>query len=112
MRPPMFVPESRKLDDLLKDFQRQKTHLALVVDEYGGTEVMVTLEDVLEEIVGDIRDEHDEPEEALYEQVGEHTYRIDARIDLDDLDDLLALDLDTESFDFETLGGLCRQVSG
>ncbi len=112
MRPPMFVPHGRKLDDLLKDFQRKKTHLAIVVDEYGGTAGLVTLEDVLEEIVGDIRDEHDEPEEEWHEQLGEHVYRIDARMDLDDLNELLGLDLDTESFDFETLGGLIFHLTG
>ncbi len=112
MRPPMFVPMGRKLDDLLKDFQRKKTHLAIVVDEYGGTAGMVTLEDVLEEVVGDMRDEHDEYESDLYEKLAEARYRIDARIDLDDLNDLLALDFDTESFDFETLGGLIFHLTG
>lgn len=112
MRPPMFVPQGRKLDDLLKDFQRKKTHLAIVVDEYGGTAGMVTLEDVLEEIVGDIRDEHDEPEDELYRQVDDHVYHVDARIDLDDLNELLNIDIDTESFDFETLGGLIFHITG
>ena len=112
MRPPMFVPMGCKLDDLLKDFQRKKTHLAIVVDEYGGTAGMVTLEDVLEEVVGDIRDEHDEVENELYEKLGDDRYRIDARIDLDDLNDLLSLELDTESFDFETLGGLIFHRTG
>ena len=112
MRPPMFVPLGRKLDDLLKDFQRKKTHLAIVVDEYGGTAGMVTLEDVLEEIVGDIRDEHDEPEDELYLQIDDHTYHVDARIDLDDLNELLGIHIDTESFDFETLGGLIFHITG
>ncbi len=112
MRPTMFVPMGRKLDDLLKDFQRKKTHLAIVVDEYGGTAGMVTLEDVLEEVVGDMRDELDEAESDLYEKLGEDRFRIDARIDLDDLNDLLALDFDTESFDFETLGGLIFHLTG
>ena len=112
MRPPMFVPQGKKLDDLLKDFQRRKTHLAIVVDEYGGTAGMVTLEDVLEEVVGDIRDEHDEAEAEFYEKLADDHYRVDARIDLDDLNDLLDLDLDTESFDFETLGGLIFHLTG
>lgn len=112
MRPPMFVPLGKKLDDLLSDFQRQKTHLAIVVDEYGGTAGMVTLEDVLEEVVGDIRDEHDEDEADMYEQLDETSYRFDARIDLDDLNDLLDLELDTESFTFETLGGLIFHLTG
>ena len=112
MRTPMFVPMGRKLNDLLKDFQRKKTHLAIVVDEYGGTAGMVTLEDVLEEVVGDMRDEHDEAEGDLYEKLDETHYRIDARIDLDDLNDLLELDLDTDAFDFETLGGLIFHLTG
>ncbi|GIV57137.1 MAG: membrane protein [Rhodothermaceae bacterium] len=111
-RPPMFVPLGKKLDDLLKDFQRNKTHMAIVVDEYGGTAGLVTLENVLEEIVGDIRDEHDDDETALYEQIDEHTYRCDARIDLDDLNELLGTNLDTENFDFETLGGLIYHLLG
>ena len=112
MRPPMFVPQGKKLDDLLQDFQRKKTHLAIVVDEYGGTAGIVTLDDVLEEVVGDIRDEHDDVEEAFYEKLGDNHYRMDARIDLDDLNDLLGLDLDTESFGFETLGGLIFHLAG
>lgn len=111
-RPPMFVPMGKKLDDLLKDFQTRKTHIAIVVDEYGGTAGLVTLEDVLEEIVGDIRDEHDDPDEALYQQLDPDTYRFDARIDLDELNDIADLELDTESFDFETLGGLIFHVAG
>ena len=111
-RPPMFVPLGRKLDDLLKDFQRKKTHMAIVVDEYGGTAGLVTLEDVLEEIVGDIRDEHDEEEEVLYQQVSDATYRFDARINLDEINDLLGIELDTQRFDFETLGGLVFHLAG
>lgn len=111
-RPAIFVPLGKKLDDLLKDFQTRKTHIAVVVDEYGGTAGLVTLEDVLEEIVGDIRDEHDEDEEELYQQLDPHTYRFDARINLDDLNDVLHLDLDTEAYDFETLGGLVFHLTG
>lgn len=105
-RPAMFVPPGKKLDDLLEAFQTQKTHIAIVVDEYGGTAGLVTLENVLEEIVGDIRDEHDEVESDLIEQLDANTYRCDARLDLDDLNEHLDLALDTEEFDFETLGGL------
>ncbi|WP_228350684.1 hemolysin family protein [Rhodocaloribacter litoris] len=111
-RSPMFVPLGKKLDDLLKDFQLRKTHIAIVVDEYGGTAGLVTLEDVLEEIVGDIRDEHDDDEEELCEPIDAHTYRCDARINLDDLNELLGLRLDTENFDFETLGGLIFHLLG
>lgn len=112
IRPPIFVPLGKKLDDLLSDFQSRKTHLAVVVDEYGGTAGLVTLEDVLEEIVGEIQDEHDESEEALYQQIDESRYRFDARIDLDEMNDVLGTSIDTESFDFETLGGLVYHLSG
>jgi len=112
VRSPMFVPLSKKLDDLLRDFQRRKTHMAIVVDEYGGTAGLVTMEDVLEEIVGDIRDEHDEKEASLYVRLDAQTYRVDARINLDDLAELLGIALETESFDFETLGGLILHVLG
>ncbi len=111
-RPAIFVPMGKRLHDLLKDFQTKKTHIAIVVDEYGGTAGLVTLEDVLEEIVGEIRDEHDETEEALYERVDEHTYRFDARINLDDINDIVGIELDTEVYDFETLGGLIFHVTG
>ncbi len=111
-RPAIFVPMGKKLGDLLKDFQTKKTHIAIVVDEYGGTAGLVTLEDVLEEIVGEIRDEHDETEEELYERVDESTYRFDARINLDDVNELVGIELDTETYDFETLGGLIFHLTG
>lgn len=111
-RPPMFVPLGKKLDDLLKDFQSRKTHLAIVVDEYGGTAGLVTLEDLLEEIVGEIRDEHDLPEPLPYETVAPNVYRVDASLNLDDFLDDFDLDLDTDAFDFETLGGLFFHLTG
>lgn len=111
-RAPMFVPPGKKLDDLLKEFQAKKTHIAIVVDEYGGTAGLVTLEDVLEEIVGDIRDEHDESEPAMYEQLDGDLYRVDGRINLDDLDEVLDVDIDADQFDFETLGGLIFHLAG
>lgn len=111
-RPAIFVPLGKKLDDLLRDFQTKKTHIAIVVDEYGGTAGLVTLEDVLEEIVGEIRDEHDETEDVLYERLGDSTYRFDARINLDDVNELLGIELETENYDFETLGGLIYHITG
>lgn len=111
-RPPMFVPLGKKLDDLLSDFQSRKTHIALVVDEYGGTAGLVTLEDVLEEIVGEIRDEHDESERDLYEELEPNMYRFEARIDLDELNEVAGTNLQTEDFDFETLGGLIFHLAG
>lgn len=110
-RPPMFVPLGKKLDDLLRDFQQKKTHIAIVVDEYGGTVGVVTLEDVLEEIVGEIRDEHDENEGELIERISDTEYLVDAKIDLDDLFETLGKDVDTEEFDFETLGGLIYHLA-
>lgn len=117
VRPAKFVPLGRYLDDMLADFQSSGTHIAVVVDEYGGTAGVVTLEDILEEIVGEIRDEHDAPEPVAYEALSETTYRVDASIDLDDLNVALRLDehgcaLDTNAFDFETLGGLVLHLAG
>lgn len=111
-RPAIFVPLGKKLDALLKDFQTKKTHIAIVVDEYGGTAGLVTLEDVLEEIVGEIRDEHDEREDLLYERIDDATFVFDARINLDDVNEVLGIELKTEDYDFETLGGLIFHVTG
>jgi putative hemolysin len=110
-RPPMFVPVGKMLDDLLKDFQEKRTHIAIVVDEYGGTAGLVTLEDVLEEIVGEIRDEHDDEEVELIERLSENEYLIDAKIDLDDLFNELQIQVDTTDFDFETLGGFLYHLA-
>lgn len=112
-REPMFVPLGRTLDDVLTDFQTKKTHMAVVVDEYGGTAGLLTLENVLEEIVGDIRDEHDDEEdETLLTRVDQTTYRVDARINLDTLGEHLGIALDEHDFDFETLGGLVYHLAG
>lgn len=104
LRPAYFVPESKKAGDLLTDLQQRKIHLAVVVDEYGGTAGLVTIEDLIEEIVGDIRDEYDLNEEEDYQQINENEYIVDAGIDLDDLNRLLDVDLPTDESD--TLGGL------
>ncbi len=112
-RRPMFVPLGKNLDDLLRAFQEQKVHIAIVVDEYGGTAGLVTLEDVLEEIVGDIRDEHDDDtDDQLFRRLDDNAFLCDSRLDLDDLNDLLDLELNTDEFDFETLGGLIYHLSG
>lgn len=105
-RPAIFVPLGKMLDDLLTDFQARRTHIAIVVDEYGGTAGLVTLEDVLEEIVGEIRDENDEEEQEMIDRLSDDEFMVDARIDLDDLFEALEVDIETEEFDFETLGGL------
>jgi CBS domain containing-hemolysin-like protein len=111
-RQPRFVPLAKKLDDMLADFQAHNTHMAIVVDEYGGTAGLVTLEDLLEEVVGEIRDELDEPDEALLHPIGPATWRAEARINLDDLVETLDVAMDTEAFDFETLGGLIFHLTG
>lgn len=112
MRSPIFVPLGRKLDDLLQDFQRRRTHLAIVVDEYGGTAGLVTLDDVMEEVVGEMEDEHDEARDTLITALGELEYRVDARIHLTDLNEELGISLDTDSYEFETLGGLIFHLAG
>ncbi|MDE2731046.1 MAG: hemolysin family protein [Bacteroidota bacterium] len=112
VRPPMFAPMSMKLDDLLQDFQKRKTHLAIVVDEFGGTAGLVTLDDVLEEVVGEIQDEHDEPAGFEIEPVNTHTYRVDAGIPLDELNERLRLGLPTDDYPIETVGGLVLHLAG
>ena len=112
-RKPLFVPPTKALDDMLTDFQQTNTHMAIVVDEYGGTAGLVTLEDLLEEVVGEIRDELDRPEDdTLLHEVEPGVYRAEARVDLDDLVDLLGVEMDTDAFDFETLGGLILHLAG
>ncbi|MDZ4701904.1 MAG: hemolysin family protein [Rhodothermales bacterium] len=111
-RKTLFVPYGKPLVEMLNDFQSQNIHMAIVVDEYGGTAGLVTMEDVLEEIVGDIRDETDNDEEALHRQVDAHTHSVDARIHIDDLMDLLQVELDVDRYDFETLGGLIFHLTG
>ncbi|TDJ01357.1 MAG: HlyC/CorC family transporter [Caldithrix sp.] len=102
-RPASFVPESKKLHHLLKEFQKKRQHMTIVVDEYGGTAGLVTLEDVLEEIVGEIQDEYDK-EPPLYKKIDENSFLVDAKIDLDELNEELEMDLPTEG-EYESLGG-------
>jgi len=102
-RPASFVPESKKLHHLLKEFQKERQHMTIVVDEYGGTAGLVTLEDVFEEIVGEIQDEYDK-EQPLYKKIDENSFLVDAKIDLDELNEQLEMDLPTES-EYESLGG-------
>src|SRR5690625_2772610 len=110
-RKTLFIPATKKLDDLLRDFQQEKTHLAIVVDEYGGTEGLVTLDDLLEEIVGDLGDEYEGNEEKLYTQFKNGVYIFDAKIDLDEMEEILERDITTPEDDFETLGGLIYHLS-
>ena len=103
LRPAYFVPEAKTVDALLAEMQAQRVHMAVVVDEYGGVAGLVTLEDIVEEIVGEIRDEYDQQEEAFYQQVAEREYLVSGRMDLDDFNDLLHTSLPSEEAD--TLGG-------
>jgi putative hemolysin len=106
LRTPVFVPESMSVDDLLHEFQRRKVHIAIVLDEYGGTAGLVTIEDLLEEIVGEIQDEYDE-EEPLIVRLSDDEARIDGRADVDDLGELFDTDLGLEDEDeYDTVGGL------
>ncbi|MEX0724487.1 MAG: CNNM domain-containing protein [Gracilimonas sp.] len=109
-RKALFIPATKKLDDLLRDFQQEKTHIAIVVDEYGGTEGIVTMDDILEEIVGDITDDSGE-EETLYTRFKSGIYIFDAKIDLDDMEDVLDCEITTEDDEYETLGGLIYHLT-
>jgi len=102
LRPVHFVPETKRVDELLPELQQRKVHMVIVVDEYGGTAGLVTIEDILEEIVGEIQDEYDS-EEPLIKAVREGEYLADARLDLDDLNALMGTNLPTTETD--TLGG-------
>jgi len=114
LREPFFVPENKKLDDLLKDFQSMKSHLAVVVDEYGGTSGIISLEDVLEEIVGDISDEFDD-EDLIYSQIDDNNFLFEGKISLKDF--YRIIDVNEEEFErqkgeAETLAGFLLEISG
>lgn len=109
-RKALFIPATKKLDDLLRDFQHEKTHMAIVVDEYGGTEGLITMDDILEEIVGDITDDEG-VEENLYTRFKSGIYIFDAQIDLDDMEDVLECELTAEDDEYETLGGLIYHLT-
>ena len=102
-RTPYFIPETKMINHLLKEFQAKKIHLAIVVDEYGGTSGLVTLEDLLEEIVGEIEDEFDE-QELEYEDYADGSFIIDAEAHIETINEKLSLNLPLG--DYETLGGL------
>ena len=108
LKPAFYVPENKKLDDLLKEFQQKKIHLAVVVDEYGGTSGVITLEDVIEEIVGDISDEFDD-DELIYSKLDSHTYVFDAKISLKDFYKVIELD---EEEIFEKAKGESESIAG
>jgi len=114
IRPPFYVPETKKIDDLLEEFQKNKVHMAIVVDEYGGTSGIVTLEDVLEEIVGEITDEFDE-EEKFYTKISETKYLFDGKTMLNDFYKVLGLEesvFDDIKGEADTLAGLILELKG
>ncbi len=114
VRPPFYVPEAKKINTLLEDFQKNKVHMAIVVDEYGGSSGIVTLEDILEEIVGDIVDEFDE-EEDFYTKVNDHTYLFDGKVLLGDFYRVIDCDetiFDDVKGDADTLAGLILEIKG
>ncbi len=114
LKAPIYVPENKKLDDLLKEFQQKKNHLAIVVDEYGGTSGLITLEDIMEEIVGDISDEFDE-QDLSYSKLDENTFIFEAKISLKDFFRILKLEetgiFETIKGDAETLAGLLLEIT-
>jgi gliding motility-associated protein GldE len=114
IRTPFYVPENKKLDDLLKEFQHEKIHLAIIVDEYGGTSGIVTLEDVIEEIVGEIVDEHDD-DDIVYSKLDDNNFVFEGKALLNDVCRIIELDyslVEIEKGDSDTLAGLILEVEG
>jgi len=114
IKPPYFVPETKKINDLLKEFQVKKNHMAIVIDEYGGTSGIITLEDILEEIVGEITDESDD-EIPMFRKIDNKTYIFEGKTLLNDF--IKVLGLDNDPFDYvrgesETLAGLLLELTG
>lgn len=109
MRPAVYVPETKKVADLLKEMQASKTHLAVVIDEYGSTSGLVTIEDLLEELVGEIVDEYDE-EEPLVSVLGEGCWQVDGRVDVEELSEIIGVELPDE--DWDTVAGLLLGLAG
>lgn len=110
MRPPVFVPESKKISEMLRLFQEKGIHMAVVVNEFGGTEGIVTLEDVIEELLGDIRDEFDDDEERLV-PLGDGGFRADGRAGINDIEDMLKIGFPEER-DYESIGGFLMEAAG
>jgi CBS domain containing-hemolysin-like protein len=109
MRPAVFVPDSKPVSTLLEEMQAQQNHMVIVVDEYGGTAGLVTIEDILEEIVGEIADEYDR-ERPLVEHLSDGRLRVNARLPLEDLAELVGVDVDDE--DVDSVGGLVAKRLG
>jgi CBS domain containing-hemolysin-like protein len=111
MRTVTFSPDSKLADELLKDMQREHVHLTVLIDEYGGTAGLVTIEDILEEIVGEIADEHDTAEEEIV-KLDEDVFRISSRLHIEDLAKLIHVDLDSNEEGIDTVGGLLASRLG
>lgn len=105
-----FIPESKKIDELLAEMKRNKTHIAIVVDEYGGTAGLVTMEDILEEIVGEIQDEYDLTEEEMVRKIDDQNFRVSAKLSIEDLNEVLGTNLPEK--EFETVGGYIYDLVG
>jgi len=110
MRKPYFIPESKHLDDLLREFKLRKVHIAIALDEYGGVSGIVCMEDILEVIVGDIQDEFDDEEEEELCKLDDNTFVVDARTSIDELNEVVGLHLPEE--EFETVGGYVFELFG
>ena len=110
VRKAIFVPESKRLNVLLKDFRTNRNHMAIVIDEYGTAAGLVTIEDVLEQIVGEIEDEHDFDDDVMILQRSEHEFTIKAQLDIDDFNDRFETDFSDEEFD--TIGGIVTKAFG
>jgi CBS domain containing-hemolysin-like protein len=109
LRPPFFIPESKNLEELLHEFKKKRIHIAIVIDEYGGTSGLVTIEDLLEQIVGDIQDEYDLEEDWLAEEAN-GTVVVDARLPIEELEEHFGIEIEREKFD--TVGGLIFHLTG
>lgn len=110
MRKPYFIPDSKHLDDLLREFKKRKVHIAIAIDEYGGVSGIVCMEDILEVIVGEIQDEFDDDEEEDVRLIADGTYLIDARTSIDEVNEACELTLSDE--EFETIGGYVFELFG
>jgi magnesium and cobalt transporter len=110
MRKPYFIPESKRLDELLREFKKRRVHIAVSIDEYGGVSGIVSMEDILEVIVGDIQDEFDDDEDDEIIEMGQGIYLCDARSSIDDVNERLNLNLPED--DFDTLGGFVFEQFG